>query len=274
MARPAGVRAWADSAQLEQKQGRDRFPARVRALPESHLSACPSALTSRPLQWARRPGDAKDVIRLILIVVILAGGSLMLVDRVSLSVPELPTFLAVSLPSLSRNPLSPELSVDELVIESGDIEVRFARRGAFDSEHMVFGGLNTEPHNTLSNATLSVLDMTHARAISQSFPDFHRCDSRGAPQAKRRMHEVHIIGIDGRTRDSLHDVVDLHMKRVRESGARTCVALSGEQLVLTSVKLIETGRDVSAQTLSGFREAEFLLAKTVETPDCETLLAR
>ena len=88
------------------------------------------------------------------------------------------------------------------------------------------------------------------------------------------MHEVHVIGIDGRTRQSLHDVVDLHMKRVRESGARTCLSLSGELLTLSSVKLLETGRDVSAQTLSGFREAKFLLAKTVETPDCESLLTR
>lgn len=214
------------------------------------------------------------MIRLVLILVVLAGGAVLLLDTVSFKLPDVPAFLEIALPSLSRNPLAPELSADELVIESGDIEVRFERRGAFDSEHMVFGGLNTEPRNTLSNATLSVLDMNYARSLSQSYPDFHRCSSRGASQAQRQMHEVHVIGVDGRTREALHDVVDLHMKRVRESGDRTCVTLTGERLVLTSVKLLETGRDVSSQTLSSLRGGEFLLAKTVETPDCESLLAR
>ncbi len=198
----------------------------------------------------------------------------MFTDRVSLSLPELPARWEVSLPSLSRNPLSPELSDRELVIETGDLEVHFERRGGFHSEHMVFGGLNTEPRNTLTNATLSVLDMNYARALSDRYPDFHRCSSPGAAQAKDQIHVVNVIAIDGATRGKLHDVVDLHMKRVRQSGARTCVALSGEHLSLASVRLRDSGRDVTAQTLSAFRGARFVLANKVETPDCEDLLAR
>ena len=80
------------------------------------------------------------------------------------------------------------------------------------------------------------------------------------------------IAIDGSTRDQLHEAVDLHLKGERESGDRTCVAMSGELLSLSSVRLRESGRDVSAQSLSTNRDTQFLLAREVEIPDCAGLL--
>ena len=88
------------------------------------------------------------------------------------------------------------------------------------------------------------------------------------------MRQLGVLAVDGETRGRLHDAIDLHMKGVRENGDRTCVALSGDLLTLSSVTLRESGRDVSAQTVSLFRDTQFLLARDVELPDCRGLLER
>jgi hypothetical protein len=137
---------------------------------------------------------------------------------------------------------------------------------------MVFGGTNDPHRNGLTHALVAGLPMPQARAIHASYPDFHRCASQGASQAKRLVEEMSLIATTRAARDALIEVVDLHDERVRSGGDRTCLTVSGAQLMLDSIHLRQDGRDITQDVSKHFSRTRFFLAEQVEIPDCVTLL--
>ena len=158
------------------------------------------------------------------------------------------------------------------IVDTGEIEVRFLRAGSASESFMVFGGTAERHTNSFTDATMSTLDSYQARAISQRHPDFHRCASPGAAQAKRLIETTHFVAPSGGIQRKLRGAVEEHERRVGNSGDRMCVNVRGHELVLDSIRVKQNGMDLTSQFAPHFRGSQFLLAESVETPDCRTLL--
>jgi hypothetical protein len=174
--------------------------------------------------------------------------------------------------TLGVSGLGPRVDGRHLVIETSDLELRFSRMGDLSESFMVFGGNNDQPKNSMTHVTLSALAMPHVRTIHQSYPDFHKCKSPGAPQAQRLTETMSLIGADRGAQSALIDVVNLHKKRVGGGGERTCVTLTGAQLDLDFVRLRHDGTDITREVRPALRRTRFYVADEVEILDCQLLL--
>lgn len=174
--------------------------------------------------------------------------------------------------TLGVSGLGPRVDGRHLVIETSDLELRFSRMGDLSESFMVFGGNNDQPKNSMTHVTLSALAMPHVRTIHQSYPDFHKCKSPGAPQAQRLTETMSLIGADRGAQSALIDVVNLHKKRVGGGGERTCVTLTGAQLDLDFVRLRHDGTDITREVRPALRHTRFYVADEVEITDCQLLL--
>ena len=160
----------------------------------------------------------------------------------------------------------------QVIVAVKDFEAHFSRGAPVSASYMVFGGTNDRHPNALHDAHIVTLEMRHAQLIHASYPDFHRCSSPGAAQAKRYIEDFSVIGAGGSEQRALRRVVDLHDERVGGGGDRTCLTLAGAELHLESVTLLADGRDVTREVAGAFRRTRFVLADEVEIPDCQSLL--
>ena len=166
----------------------------------------------------------------------------------------------------------PRLEGGQVVVETEQLEARFSRLGAVSESFMLFGGSDDRAANSLTDATLATLAIRHAQLIHQTYPDFHKCKSPGAPRAQRLTQTTSFIGADGDAESALVEAVDLHRRRVRASGDRTCLTVSGEELALDSVRGKADGTDLTGQVGRAYQGRTFYLARSVEVPDCRRLL--
>jgi hypothetical protein len=160
----------------------------------------------------------------------------------------------------------------EVAVETADFVARFTRAGSASESYMIFGGSNEQPRNSLSHTTLAALAMRHAELIHQSYPDFDRCSSPGAAQAKRWIETLNLIATSRSVEKVLVETIDVHGERIRSDGTRTCVSLTAAPLYLESVRLKEDGRDLTQEVGRVFHEVDFYLAEQAELVDCKTLL--
>ena len=168
------------------------------------------------------------------------------------------------------NPLRTEIAEREVVVRTDDLEIHLDRGGSVEQTYMVFGGTKVERTNQFSNVTLVTIDIEHAAALRRSYPDFHRCSSPGARSAQRAVKTTHFIAVDGTTRKKLRKVVDLHESRIGKDGDRTCVTVVGDVLSLDSIVLAKSGADISPKGNHPLRKSRYVLARSVEIPDCLT----
>jgi hypothetical protein len=178
----------------------------------------------------------------------------------------------VSLDALGGNPLDPTLDGGQLLIHTRDLDVRFDRVGYLDESYMLFGGTDGEMQNSITNIIVSGLAVRHAALIAQRYPDFHKCKSPGAAQAQRLIESMAWIASDGSTRGTLREALALHEKSVRSGGERTCLAVSGERLMLGSAKHRDQNFDLTHQLGNGYRGTDFYLVTNAEISDCKSLL--
>jgi hypothetical protein len=161
---------------------------------------------------------------------------------------------------------------NQVVVQTDDIEATFRRIAPVFASYMVFGGNNDQRQNSMVHALVAGLPMPKARAIHASYPDFHRCASPGAAQAKQSIESMQMIGTTRAARSALIEAVDLHAERIRSGGDRTCLTFSGAELMLDSIHLRRDGQDVTQELGRLFGRSRFFLADQVELPDCVSLL--
>lgn len=178
----------------------------------------------------------------------------------------------VSLDALRGNPLDPTLDGSQLVVQTEDLEARFDRVGTFDESYMLFGGSDGEMKNSFGNVFVSGLAVRHAALIAQRYPDFYMCKSPGAAQAQRLVEDMAWIASDGSTRGTLRKALALYQKSLRSGGEQTCLAVSGERLMLGSVKHRDQGFDLTHEVGSGLRGTDFYLVTEAELAHCKSLL--
>jgi hypothetical protein len=159
-----------------------------------------------------------------------------------------------------------------VLVDTGELEVRFYRAGPISDSFMVFGGTAERHENSFTDATMATLAMRHAQLIHQRYPDFHRCKSPGAAQAQRLTETSNFVGANPAVRRALVKAVGLHDERVGQGGERTCVSVNGEQLTFDSVRAKRDGSDLTQQLAGAFAGGSFYLAESVEIPECQTLL--
>ncbi len=160
-----------------------------------------------------------------------------------------------------------------MLLDSGDLEVRFLQIGSpADDAFMVFGGDAKQRSGQMSHATMSALDMRHAELIYQSYPDFHRCASPGAAQAKRLIEFTNFVASGSAARRALSEAVELHDERLGGGGERTCVRVAGPNLSLDRVTLKHDGREIAAELPRAVTQGRFRLAEQVTILDCSEYL--
>jgi hypothetical protein len=174
--------------------------------------------------------------------------------------------------SFGSNPLAPSIQGQELVIQTDDLEVRFHRYGAAADTYMLFGGMDGEMKNGISNVFVSGLAIRHASFISERYPKFYMCSSPGAAQAKQLIEDMALVAANGSIRKTLKKAVALHDKAVASGGERTCLRFRGERISLRSAKHREGGFDLTPQLAKGYRRTDFYFVSDAEISACKALL--
>ncbi len=168
---------------------------------------------------------------------------------------------------------SVELIDGAIVRDTGQLEAHFERRGALSGEYMIFGGnVDRKLTNSFSDISLAALGIEKASRISSRYPDFHRCKSPGAPIAQRMTRTLSLVTENDEAFDVLEESLIVHMDRIQNNGERTCISLQGSDISLASVKLKETGTDISADVVPTLRKMNFFLVEQAQLVDCRSLL--
>ena len=164
-------------------------------------------------------------------------------------------------------PEGPDLTIgaDEVLLATGDLDVRFTKGKPFDGTYMVFGGGKLDHRNALANVSLAGLSVRHAKSIHARYPDFHRCASPGAALAKDKVVSLDIVPADGETLGELRSTLEEFDDSINNGGDRVCVELHGTRLKLASVEVREVGEDVT----DTIQMTRFYLVDSVSRVDCQ-----
>ncbi len=176
---------------------------------------------------------------------------------------------------LDRFSAGPSLTVSDTaaVRDTGELRVNFERRSRFAETFMIFGGnLDRRLHNSFSDVSLAALGMEDASRIHDTYPDFHMCKSAGAPIAQKLTRTLYLNAGDQSIMGTLKQSLALHSDRLAGNGERTCIALEGDQIELSSVTHEQTTTDVSNDVIPRLRHMDFYLIDYAEIVDCGSLL--
>ena len=164
-------------------------------------------------------------------------------------------------------PAGPDLTIngDEVLLATGDLDVRFSKGKSFEETYMVFGGLHLEHRNAVANVTLAGLSMRYAKALHRRFPDFDRCASPGAALAKEKVTSLDMVPADAETLKVLASTLEEFEENIASGGDRVCVQLSGAKLELMSAEIREMGEDIS-ETM---KMTNFYLVDSASRVECK-----
>jgi hypothetical protein len=183
-------------------------------------------------------------------------------------------WLAANHVGISLDPRGVGTSVNgrRVVHQSGQIEATFSKFGSLDDAYMLFGGDADHRRNSLTHAIVVGLPIRYARAISARYPDFHMCKSPGAAQAQSHTEDLSVVAATRAARNSLEEAIRLFHQRVRGNGERTCIRVSGAPLQLDSVRVIQSGENLTRQVGQAYERMKLVLAERVKLEDCRKLL--
>jgi hypothetical protein len=165
----------------------------------------------------------------------------------------------------------PDLTIngDEVLLATGDLDVRFSKRGSFSDTYMVFGGGHLDHRNAVANVTLAGLSVREAKPIYRRYPDFHRCASPGAALAKDKVTQLDMVPVNGKTLRLIKSSLEDFDESIRTGGDRVCVRLRGSHLKLKSVEV----REVAENVTDTFKMTDFYLVDSASRVECRQALA-
>ena len=164
----------------------------------------------------------------------------------------------------------PDLTIDgdEVLLATGDLDVRFAKGKPFDDTYMVFGGGHLDHRNAIANVTLAGLSLRDAKPIYQRYPDFHRCASPGAMQAKDKVVQLDMVPVDTEALTILRSSLEEFEDNIRNGGDRVCVRLQGSRMTLTSAEVRQVGEEITDQ----IQMTDFYLVDSASRVECRQVL--
>ncbi len=146
-----------------------------------------------------------------------------------------------------------EVTKDAIVRDTGQLAAHFKRRDRLSGAYMIFGGnIDRKLSNSFSDVSLAALSIGDASNIYRQYPDFHKCKSPGASIAQGLIRTLSVVAENEKAFEALEESLNLHSERLQNNGDRTCVALEGSDISLSSVTLKETGCDFSAEVVPNF----------------------
>ncbi len=159
-----------------------------------------------------------------------------------------------------------------VIVKTEDLEFRFEKGDSVVTSYMLFGGSLASDRNSFSDVGMATLDERSVRAYSGRYPDFFKCSSPAAAQAKQHVESMMFIASSDSARSALREAVSLHDERVRSDGERTCIAVRGIELQPGSIHRTEDGSDMTSQLGGALRRSKLVLARSASVVDCRTLL--
>ena len=167
----------------------------------------------------------------------------------------------------ATGPKGPDLTIgaDEILLATGDLDIRFSREKPFEGTYMVFGGGSLDHRNAIANITLAGLSLHDAKPIHARYPDFHRCASPGAALAKDKVISLDIVPADGVMLELLQSTLDDFNDSINNDGDRVCVELHGTRLKLVSAEVREVGENVT----DTIRMTKFYFVDSASRVDCQ-----
>ncbi len=159
---------------------------------------------------------------------------------------------------------------DQVLVAGVDdgFKVTFTVNGPAKETYMVFGG--SAGGSSFSHASFSGIELAAIRRIARRYPDFHRCDSPGAPEAKRMAEDVQVVA-DRATLATLSAAVKDAAARERAGGERLCATIEGQWLTLEQMEKGElrvTGEQYSRMIPGHATKQYFLHLQSLDARDC------
>ena len=151
------------------------------------------------------------------------------------------------------------------------MDVHFERLKSFMNTYIVFGGMELNHRDAISEISISGLPTNNARSIYAMYPDFHLCKSAGAPLAQEAIRELDIIPVNAKVLKKLKKVLDEHKKGLKQANGRVCVKLEGEIIKLTSAKVRKANEDITDQLPPQVKH-NYYLVESAEIIDAKTAL--
>jgi hypothetical protein len=160
---------------------------------------------------------------------------------------------------------------DELIVDAGDLDVYFELIEPISETYMVFGGQHVKHNNAVGSVTLATLSMADAILIYDRYPDFHRCSSPGAVQAKKAVNQMNIVAADSDVLEALKAVLSEHNDSIRQGGDRVCVRLDGAVLEMTAAVVRAADEDIM-DDLPRQARTNFFYVESAEIVDAQSAL--
>jgi len=165
----------------------------------------------------------------------------------------------------------PEITADEVIVATGQMDVYFTRLEPFAETYMVFGGLHMPQKNAISKVSLSALSMRDARAIYATYPDFRKCKSPGAVQAQEAVLQMNIVPSDSDVLEVLKEALVEHGRSLQQGGESVCVRIQGVALEMAEAIIRGSDEDILDQLPSQLRE-DYYLVQSADIVDALTAL--
>ena len=175
---------------------------------------------------------------------------------------------------LRTNPLDPVIEGGEVVVETNEYEVRFAREGAASGVYLVASAKSEDFTNQPQNATFAVIDSATARSYLAAYPEFRRYGSPPGVELENVSSKLALVASNRIAYGDLRHLIDLFERRAAEGGDRLCVSISGEALSLASAAGLHNRSDHSGMYRTQFENQRAVFADRIRLDDCTKLLAQ
>jgi hypothetical protein len=166
----------------------------------------------------------------------------------------------------------PTVTDNEVIVETGGMDVHFSRVKPFAQTYLIFGGIEMKQSGAFAKVSLSGLEMDTARFIHSRYPDFHTCKSPGASLAQKALRQIDIVPADEEVLEALRKVLADHQTSIQGGGNRTCVRLEGEILKLASAVIRQNKQDITNE-LPPQMHHDYYFVKSAAMLDAEGALA-
>lgn len=156
-----------------------------------------------------------------------------------------------------------------VVAHVDDGKVTYSINGPAEETYMVFAG--NLGGSSFAHGSFNAIELTTMRRIAKRYPDFHRCDSAGAPEAKKASEYINVVGQRAMMRKLDRAFADAG-SRERSGGERLCASVRGNWLTLEQLEKGEhtvTGAQYDSMLPAHAIKQYFLHVETLETRDCK-----
>ncbi len=157
---------------------------------------------------------------------------------------------------------------DSVTVDAGDYDVKFEALIEYQTTYMLFGGEYSKDKIQINPITLHGLGIVDAKNIYARYPDFHRCDSPGAPLAKPKVKWLNLIPADKQVLNELRESIEELEDNLGKGGDRVCVSLVGKTLLMKSGKVPVMHMDRNGQLYA----PTYQLISSSKSINCKNLL--